>query len=54
MKKTFKNIKKTAKQLVNIALESDVSDLKDFRIDLLEFQANLKNLKKELKTKGLY
>ena len=54
MKKTLKKINKTAKQLVNIALESDVADIKDFRIDLLEFQANLKNLKKEMKTKGLY
>lgn len=54
MKNTLKNINKTANQLVSIALESDLANDKDFRIDLLEFQANLKNLKKELKTKGLY
>jgi hypothetical protein len=34
MKKTFKNIKKTAKQLVNIGLESDLANIKDFRIDI--------------------
>lgn len=54
MKNNFKSIKKTAKQLVSIALESDLANEKDFRIDLLEFQANLKNLKKDLKTQGLY
>lgn len=54
MKNTFKNIRKTAKQLVNIALESDLADHKDFRIDLLEFQSNMKSLKKDLKQKGLF